>query len=52
MRELVAGEMAAGEHSVEWDGRDGSGARVASGIYLYRLQAGDFAETRKLILAR
>ncbi len=37
---------------VVWDGRDGAGRRVASGVYFYRLEAGDRAETRKVTRIR
>ncbi len=35
-----------------WDGSNEAGERVASGIYFYNLQAGDFAATRKLIIKK
>jgi hypothetical protein len=35
-----------------WDGRDMNGRLVSSGIYFYRLVAGDFSRTRKLVLLR
>lgn len=42
----------AGAHSVTWDGRDGEGDVMATGIYFYRIQAGDFIETRKMVLLK
>jgi subtilisin family serine protease len=36
---LESGPKAAGRHLVRWDGRDGAGNRVSSGIYFYRLEA-------------
>lgn len=42
----------AGVHAVSWDGTDGRGAPMASGMYLYRLQAGQQSATRKLLLLR
>ena len=49
---LVNGTLEAGEHSIEWDSRDQSGRPVASGIYLYRITAGDFTDTKKMILMK
>ncbi len=42
----------AGPHLLEWDGTDGSGNRVASGIYFVRLTAGSDTRTRKAVLLR
>ena len=42
----------AGYHELEWDGRDASGARVATGVYLYGLRAGDFRSVRKMVLMK
>ncbi len=44
---LVNGKRPAGEHAVEWNGKG-----LPNGIYLYHLRAGDFVETRKLILQK
>ncbi|MHB8080488.1 MAG: Ig-like domain-containing protein, partial [Candidatus Krumholzibacteriia bacterium] len=49
---LVEGELAAGDHAVLWRGLDDRGAAVASGTYLYRLEAGGRVETRRLTLVR
>jgi|GEM_PF-1095312 len=43
---------AVGFHSVIWNGRDGLGRRVSSGIYLYKVQAGRFSLTKKMILTK
>jgi hypothetical protein len=43
--ELVNGEVEAGSHEVRFDG-----SRLASGVYIYRLRAGDFVQTKKLVL--
>ncbi len=44
---LVDGEMPAGSHEVEWDA-----GGFASGVYVYRLTAGSFVETSKMLLLR
>ncbi len=41
-----------GEHIVSWDATDNAGNRVATGIYLYRFQAGKFTKTGKMILVK
>lgn len=41
-----------GDHRVVWDGRSDAGVRVSSGIYFYRLTAGDFRETKKMVLLK
>ncbi len=52
VRTLVAGPMAAGLHTAAWDGRSDAGHPLASGLYLYRLRAGAFSQSRKLALLR
>ena len=47
---LVDEVKAPGRHKVQWDGTDESGRRIASGIYFYRMMAGDFVKTRKMLL--
>ncbi|MFH2100362.1 MAG: FlgD immunoglobulin-like domain containing protein [Pseudomonadota bacterium] len=47
---LEYGPLDAGTHSVRWDGRDDAGRQLASGVYLYRLQAGQQVETRRLVM--
>jgi hypothetical protein len=49
---LVDEDLEAGEKQVQWDGRDRYGDEVASGIYLYRLQVNDFAQTKKMVLLK
>jgi hypothetical protein len=44
---LVSGDLQAGQHSARWDA-----AEIPSGVYFYRLQAGQFTETKKLVLLR
>ncbi len=49
---LADGYRRAGSHDVVWDGRDSSGRTVASGIYYYRLKAGDHSETNRMTLLK
>jgi hypothetical protein len=49
---LVDDELAAGSHTVTWDGRAIGGSEAASGVYLYRLQTDMFADVKKMILTR
>ena len=43
----VEGELNAGYHEIRWNG-----SAVASGIYIYRIQAGNFVQTRKMVLLK
>jgi uncharacterized protein YdaT len=47
-----SGAMAAGMHEVVWDGRDNNRRTVASGVYFYRLSAGERSATRKMVMLR
>ena len=52
VRELVDASQVAGHYSVMWDGLDTSGERVANGVYLYELRAGDFRVIRKMVMMK
>ena len=49
---LINGERAAGKHKVPWGGKDSNGRQVASGVYLYRIEAGSFRETKTMVLVK
>ena len=49
---LVDTEQAAGQYDVKWDGTNGQGTAVASGVYFYRLEAGGQRVSRKMLLLR
>ena len=49
---VVDGDMGAGVHTVTWDGSNDGGEQVSSGIYFYRLVAGDDTATRKMMLLK
>ena len=52
VKTLVNEIKPAGEYFVIWNGKDSNGNRVGSGIYLYKLIAGDFQKVRRMILLR
>jgi hypothetical protein len=52
VRTLVDEDQFAGEKVVAWDGKNQRGESVTSGIYLYRLEAGEFIQSKKMILIR
>jgi hypothetical protein len=49
---LVNGPSTAGYHSVTWNGTDGRGRAVASGVYLYRLVTGNNVMVKRMVLVR
>jgi hypothetical protein len=55
IRTIALGQQTAGtyltkDRAVYWDGRDHIGEKVASGMYFYTLQAGDFRATKRMII--
>ncbi|MBN2410756.1 T9SS type A sorting domain-containing protein [candidate division KSB1 bacterium] len=52
VKTLVDKNYGPGFHEIVWDGRDNSGQFVTSGLYFYKMQAGDFMEIKKLIIIR
>ena len=49
---LVDETMKAGPQSIYWRGADADGKQVASGVYLYRLQTGQFVASKKMVLLK
>jgi len=52
VRTLVAGEVLRGTYTVDWDGFNNYGAKVASGTYIYRMTAGEFIQSKKMVLIK
>ena len=52
VRVLVDGFNNAGSHTVEWNGRNEAGQLVPSGMYFYRIDAGDYSATRSMLLTK
>jgi hypothetical protein len=52
IRTLVDGEQSEGTHAAVWNGRNDNGTPVASGVYIYRLQADGMRATGRMILTR
>ncbi len=48
----VAGNYQTSDRAIYWDGRNANGEEVSSGIYFYRLQAGDYSQTRKMVILK
>ena len=47
-----AGNYQTTERAIYWDGRNTNGESVSSGVYFYRLQAGNFSQTRKMVILK
>ena len=49
---LVNANQSFGYKSVQWDATNNQGQPVSAGAYLYKIQAGDFVDTKKMILLK
>ncbi len=52
VRTLVSKSLQAGRYQSVWDGSNDAGAKVSSGVYIYRFEAGDFSRVKKMILLK
>ncbi len=52
VNQLINTRFEAGYHTVQWDGTNSNGMRVGSGVYYYRIIAGDFKNVKKMVLLK
>ena len=52
VKALFADQVQAGQYTVEWDGTNNAGLKMSSGSYIYRMTAGEFVETKEMILLK
>ncbi len=52
VRRLVSGQLGAGPHNANWDGRDAAGAPVATGVYYLRLATSEGEHSQRLLVVR
>jgi flagellar hook assembly protein FlgD len=52
VRTLINETQEAGQYEIVWDGKNNSGNELSSGIYLYRLTAGNYVKVMKMMLVR
>ena len=52
VKNLVRSHQRAGYKSVQWNATNNEGQSVSAGLYLYKIQAGDFVDTKKMILLK
>jgi hypothetical protein len=52
VRSLVNENMAAGKYNVTWDGHNQAGQQVTTGVYIYRIEAGSFSATKKMLMLK
>lgn len=52
VRSLLEGELKAGEHRIQWDGRGQAGEAVPSGVYWYRIRWAGGSASERVVLMR
>jgi hypothetical protein len=52
VKSLVDEDMAPGKYTKDWDGTNVTGSKVSSGIYFYKMEAGSFVSTKKMVMLK
>ncbi|NIT61380.1 MAG: T9SS type A sorting domain-containing protein, partial [Aliifodinibius sp.] len=52
VKTLINEKLNPDEYEIKWDGKNDSGKLLGSGIYFYRLKAGDYVKSRKMIFLK
>ncbi len=52
IRTLFTGVTQRGTYTVQWDGLNDAGSKMSSGSYIYRMTAGEFVQSKKMILLK
>jgi hypothetical protein len=52
VKSLVDRALPAGRYDIGWDGRDSQGRKAASGVYFYRIEAGQWSQTKRMVIVR
>ncbi|MBD3225500.1 MAG: T9SS type A sorting domain-containing protein [Caldithrix sp.] len=52
VRTLVKDQFNAGRHTINWNGRNDAGQRMPSGVYIYRIKAGSYIDSKKMIMVK
>ncbi len=52
VKQLVNDQLSAGQHSIEWNGKDANNKSVSSGIYFYKISTGNSSAMKKMLLLK
>ena len=52
INDLVASKQSSGYKSIQWNAKNNKGEPVSAGVYLYSIEAGEFRQTKKMILLK
>ncbi|NWF90605.1 MAG: T9SS type A sorting domain-containing protein, partial [Ignavibacteriaceae bacterium] len=52
VKTLLESEQSAGLYNIQWNGENNFGSKVSSGTYIYRLEAGNFVQSKKMVLLK